>query len=138
MPGMAGGVRAGRPGEQAYMLEPEDKFSVLPDGPRAIAREAQQAGARARDAMRGSEGARAASEWDQSADTWKRLLPQVKGDLEVATLHEISLARFQSWQQFPTRAREVAAGEALRAFIARAPAGPDRLQAQDRLGRLPH
>lgn len=137
MPSLAGGVRAGRPEEQAYMLEAEDKFSVLPDAQRAIAREAQQAGARARDAMRGSEGARAAAEWDTSAEAWKRLLPQVKGDLEVATLHEISLARFQSWQQFATRAREVAAVDALRAFIARAPAGPDRLQAEERLRRLP-
>jgi Carboxypeptidase regulatory-like domain/Putative zinc-finger len=135
-PRVAGGAPAPPPTTFTRMLEPEDAFSVLPDAPRAIARDAQRAGGRARDETRAGQSSSAAVQWDTAAATWARLLPQVKGDLEIATRHELAIARFSAWESWPTHARQLAADEALRLYVQRAPAGPQRVQAEEWLRRL--
>jgi hypothetical protein len=136
-PRVATGAPASPPTTYPYMEEPEDAFSVLPDGPRALARQAQREGALARDATRAGEATRAAGHWDASAAAWARLLPLVRGgSLELATGHELAVARFSAWESGPTRARALAAEEALRAYVQRAPAGPAKTQALEWLGRV--
>jgi len=107
-----------------------DSYAGLPDSLRGAVREAQRLEA---DAMAHPSAARfdtAAAQWDRSL---KRL---TGGPLEIESRRRLATARYRAWELAPTPDRARAAVETLRAYVARAPAGPERAQAAAWLDQL--
>ena len=105
-------------------------FAALPDSLRTMAREAQL------DQVTALER-RSAAGFDAAAARWARLLPYVMGKpAELETRRRLAEARYRAWELVPDRRRALAASEALTAYLVRAPAGPQRLEAAKWLDRV--
>ena len=100
-----------------------DPYAGLSDTLQTAVREAQRLESEA--ASR-----RSASHFDASAAAWERVLRRLAGGpLEVETRRHVAEARYRAWERGRNGRRATAATEALTAYIARAPAGPERSQA---------
>lgn len=108
---------------QAPSQRATDAWENLPIYPRSIARNALRL-------TEIAERLQAASGYDAAAGEWTRLVRHVEGGpLEEETRWQLAVARFRAWQEGSTTRRRTLAVEALRAYIASAPAGTRRDQA---------
>ena len=107
-----------------------DRYSGLSDTVQSVVRDAQRLGSDA--AAR-----RSAALFDASAGTWQRALRRLAGGpLELETRWHLAEARYRAWESGPNNRRASAAIEALTAYVARAPASPERAQATRWLDRV--
>lgn len=110
----------------------QDLDAALPDSLRVAVREAERLEA---DAIAHPSAAR----FDAAAAAWDRSLTGLTGGpLEIESRRRLSTARYRAWELVPTADRARAAVETLQAYVARAPAGPERARAAawlERLGR---
>lgn len=123
--------RAGRAGEGIFSFDDSMHPDPLADPFRGLSASLRATASRARNLELIGARDRSASSYDQAATEWERLRARIRGRAEeLPALQRVAEDRLLAWQIAPTPARGAAARAAVTAFLAKAPEGPQREQAE--------